>query len=327
MLSSITIRSKLFLRFLLSGILAFSYCCDAERLHLVIPGGAGGGWDSTARGVGDALSRAGLIETVSYENISGGSGSRAISYLIETADRQQNTLMVSSSPIILSSLRGIFPQTFRELEPVTAIIADYGAFVVRSESPFLDWASVVQSFASDPGSVKFAGASSRGSMDHLVAALAIKASEHNPAELRYIPYGSGGQAMVGLLSKEVQILSTGLSEAIFLAEQGEVRILAVTAPEPIEDFPEVKTLIESGVSASFVNWRGFFAAPGFPEERKNFYIDQLERMYETSQWAEIRSARKWTNLFIPGDKFQKFLDEQESMLDELLIDLGMKKAQ
>ena len=296
----------------------------AKRLHILIPGGAGGGWDSTARGVGEALSRSGLIETISYENMSGGSGSRAIAHLIETAERQNNTMMISSTPIILSSLRGVFPQSFRDLTPVAAVIADYGAFVVRSDSPHKNWQSVVDSFLRDPRSIKVAGGSARGSMDHLVAALAIKQSGGNPKELRYIPYNAGGQAMVGLLSGETQMLSTGLSEALALAEQGEVRILIMTAPEPLEDLPNIPTLIEGGVSASFINWRGFFAAPGFPVEQQDIYVEQLSEMYKTDQWEAIRSSRGWSNLFVTGGEFIDFLERQEKELDELLKDLGLK---
>ena len=41
-----------------------------ESIHFLIPGGAGGGWDTTARGTGEALSKAGLVDTISYENMS-----------------------------------------------------------------------------------------------------------------------------------------------------------------------------------------------------------------------------------------------------------------
>ncbi len=308
---------------LLLSLSLFALPGAAQRLHLLIPGGAGGGWDSTARGVGEALSRSGIIDTLSYENMSGGSGSKAISHLIETADRQDSTLMISSSPIILSSLRGIFSQSFRDLTPIAAVVADYGALAVREDSPHQDWQSLVSAFVDEPGSIKVAGGSARGSMDHLVAALAIKASGGDPKELRYIPYNAGGQAMVGLLSGETQMLSTGLSEAIALAEQGEVRILAMTAPAPLTG-SAVPTLIEQGADISFVNWRGFFAAPGFPQHRSQYYLQQLEKMYQTEQWQTIRRSRGWVDLFISGEEFYQFLVRQEQELDALLIELGLK---
>ena len=53
------------------------------RTHFLIPAGPGGGWDGTARGIGEALVKSGLVEDVSFENLSGGGGGRAIAKLIE----------------------------------------------------------------------------------------------------------------------------------------------------------------------------------------------------------------------------------------------------
>ena len=108
---------------------------DIESLHFLIPGGAGGGWDGTARGTGEALTKAGIVGTASYENMSGGGGGKAIAHLIETAKKQQGTLMVNSTPIVIRSLQKVFPQSFRDLTPVAGIIGDYAALVVNTGSP------------------------------------------------------------------------------------------------------------------------------------------------------------------------------------------------
>ena len=68
-----------------------------DSIHFLIPGGAGGGWDGTARGTGEALTEAGLVGSASYENMSGGGGGKAIGFLIENADSSHNTLMVNST--------------------------------------------------------------------------------------------------------------------------------------------------------------------------------------------------------------------------------------
>jgi len=295
-----------------------------ERLHLLIPGGAGGGWDTTARGIGAALSTSGLVDVVSFENISGGGGSKAMAYLIETAERQHSTLMISSTPIILNALKGIFPQSYKDLVPVATAIADYGAFVVKVDSPYQNWQQMLDDYRLDPRNVKVAGGSVRGSMDHLVAVLAFKKSGVDAQQLRYIPYNAGAKAMVGLLSEETDMLSTGLSEAIALAEQGEVRILAMTAPQRVAYAPTVPTLVEQSVEVEFTNWRGFFAAPGVPEGRLAYYHNLLSSMYKTAEWEEIRQRRGWSNLSITGADFVDFLAEQELELAQVMVDLGMK---
>lgn len=319
------ILKKLFLKAglaVLLGCLTGGAAAD-NRIHFLIPGGAGGGWDTTARGVGEALARSGLVEVSSYENLSGGGGSRAMAHLIETADRQDNTLMISSSPIILRSLRKIYPQSYRDLTPVASVVVDYGAFVVRIDSPYESWQDVIDDFKNNPRGVNIAGGSSRASMDHIVAAFAFQKSGVDAMQMKYIPYNAGGHAMVGLLSGETQLLSTGLSEAISLADQGEVRILATTAPDRLPRAPDVPTLVEQGVPAVFSNWRGFFAAPGASDEQLEKFEAVLSRLFATTEWQTTRDLRGWTDFFVSGDDFVAFLEEQEQEMAALLRSLGL----
>jgi hypothetical protein len=96
--------------------------------------------------------------------------------------------------------------------------------------------------------------------------MVMQAAGEDPTALNYIPYDAGGEAMAGLLSGEIDALSTGFSEAIALADQGEVRILGVTAPERVAAYDSAPTFMEQGIDTEFVNWRGFFAAPGLRRE-------------------------------------------------------------
>jgi putative tricarboxylic transport membrane protein len=203
------------------------------------------------------------------------------------------------------------------------VIADYGAFVVRVDSPYLSWQDVIDDYRRDYRRVNIAGGSSRGSTDHVVAALAFAKSGLDVRRLKYIPYNAGGHAMVGLLSGETQLLSTGLSEGAALAEQGEVRILAITAPERLPLFPEVPTLVEQGVPAIFANWRGFLAAPGLEPQLAQDYELLLEKLLATEAWPELRDSRGWSHLHVSGDDFENFLAEQERELSILLADLGL----
>jgi len=291
---------------------------DVESIHFLIPGGAGGGWDGTARGTGEALTKAGLIGQASFENMSGGGGGKAIAHIIETASRQSGTLMVNSTPIVLRSLRGRFPQSFRDLTPIAEVIGDYGAFVVRADSPLQSWDEAVAAFKDDPKKVKVAGGSVKGSMDHLVAAQAFKAAGGDSDKVRYIAYDAGGKAMAGLLSGETALLSTGLGEALEQAKAGQVRILCVTAPEAVEGVPPC------GEGAEFVNWRGFFGAPGLDEATADNYAAVLGKMYETDAWEEVRARNGWVNIYKPRAEFVSFLEEQEGAMKSLLNGLGIE---
>jgi putative tricarboxylic transport membrane protein len=313
--------------FLMARLVVTPVCTgfEAEKVHFLIPGGAGGGWDGTARGVGKALTDSGILKTASYENMSGGGGGKAINYLITTAKRQHGTMMVNSTPIVIRSLTGVFPQSFRDLTLIASVIADYAAFVVPKDSKIKSWSEVVDMFKKDPKSVKVAGGSVQGGMDHLVPAMAMEAAGGDPLALVYVPYDAGGKAMAGLLSGDTQVLSTGFSEAVGLANQGEVRIVAVTSEKRLSQAPDVPTLMELGYDVSFANWRGFFGAPGLPEEKAEGYRAMLKKMYDTKEWEQIRSRRGWNNLYKPGQEFYSFLEKQEKVIGDLMRKLGFLK--
>ena len=294
-----------------------------STIHFLVPGGAGGGWDGTARGTGEALTGAGLIESASYENLSGGGGGVAIAHIIETADQQGDTLMVNSTPIIIRSLTGVFPQSFRDLTPVAAVIADYAAFAVAADSELETWDDVLAAFREDPNSVKIAGGSVRGGMDHLVAALAFQSAGEDPLAVSYIAYDAGGDALAGLLTGETQVLSTGIGEVLGQMEAGQVRILAMTGDERIPEAPDVPTLQELGYDVSFANWRGFFGAPGLSDERADAYAEVLGQMYETEAWETVRTRNGWTNFYRPRADFVVFLEENEQVIGDMMRQLGV----
>ena len=293
---------------------------DVESIHFLIPGGAGGGWDGTARGTGQALTDAGIVGTATYENMSGGGGGKAIGYLIENAESNHGTLMVNSTPIVIRSLTGRFPHNFRDLTMIAGTIGDYAAFVVGKDSDVNSFGDLVA--AMDKGRVSIGGGSVPGGMDHLVAAMAMKAAGKDPLAVNYIPYDAGGKAMAALLSGEIMALSTGFSEAVALAEAGEVRIIGVTSADRVDAYADAPTLKEQGIDAEFVNWRGFFAAPGLPADTADAYRAAIAKMYDTPEWEAVRAQNGWVNIHNPGADFESFLAEQEAVIKSLMTELG-----
>ena len=189
----------------------------------MIGGGAGGGWDGTARGTGEALTKAGMLKGASFENMSGGGGGKALSFLINT--KPENTVLVQSTPLVLRSItrhkgyvKGDGVLSYKDVVPIAGVIGDYGAIAVAKNSPYKTFGDVVAAYNKDPKSVKMAGGSVRGSMDHLIGALAFQEAGADPNNVVYVPYDAGGKALAGLLSGETQILSTGDWEKLWVQE-------------------------------------------------------------------------------------------------------------
>ena len=319
---------KLFQNYLIAAALVLTFnpvatlAADVDKLHFLIPGGAGGGWDGTARGTGEALTKSGLLGSASYENMSGGGGGKAIGWLIENAASNHETLMVNSTPIIIRSLTKRFPQNFRDLTPIAGIIGDYQALFVNANSNIKNFDDLIAIYKKNPKDLSIAGGSVPGSMDHLSAALALQAANADPTRVKYLAFDAGGEVMAAILSGEADAGVSGFSEAVELAKAGKVRIIGVTSQERVPAFDAAPTFVEQGYNAVFINWRGFFAAPGLPQSKKDAYIKMLGKIYDTPEWEAVRARNGWVNIYNPGDDFVSYLENQEKEIAKLMKELG-----
>ena len=315
---------------LFSAILLFSATATnsiaMEKIHFVIGGGAGGGWDGTARGTGEALTKSGMLKSASFENMSGGGGGKALAFMINT--QPKNTILVQSTPLVLRSITrhegyvtGSGVLSYKDVTPIAGVIGDYGAIAVAKDSPYKNFKDVVDAYKKNPSSIKMAGGSVRGSMDHLIGALAFQAAGANPNDVAYIPYDAGGKALAGLLSGETQIISTGLGE--LMGARDQVRIIGITAPSRIADAPDAPTLKEQGYDVQFVNWRGFFGPPNMSNKDKKALSAMLGKVMKTPEWEAVRKRNAWVNIYNSDKDFVKFLDAQTVEMTALMKKLGV----
>jgi len=315
---------------LFSAILLFSATATnsiaMDKIHFVIGGGAGGGWDGTARGTGEALTKSGMLKSASFENMSGGGGGKALAFMINT--KPKNTILVQSTPLVLRSITrhegyvtGSGVLSYKDVTPIAGVIGDYGAIAVAKDSPYKNFKDVVDAYKKNPSSIKMAGGSVRGSMDHLIGALAFQAAGANPNDVAYIPYDAGGKALAGLLSGETQIISTGLGE--LMGARDQVRIIGITAPSRVADAPDAPTLKEQGYDVQFVNWRGFFGPPNMSNKDKKALSTMLGKVMETPEWEAVRKRNAWVNIYNSDKDFVKFLEKQTVEMTALMKKLGV----
>ena len=293
-----------------------------DTLHLLIPGGAGGGWDTTARATGSALMASGLVNHVSYENRSGAGGAKGFTYMLDRRARSESVLMVSSTPILVRTLRPEFGQDWRQLTPVASMIGDYGALMVRGDASFRSLEDLATLLRRDPAAVKFAGGSNRGDLDHLILASAFKALGLRPQDARYVPYGAGGQATLALLGGETLAMAATVGDAISHIRSGHVRVLAIAAPRRLDELPDVPTFTELGYPLEFLNWRGFFAVPGISDNDLQRYTALFDRLAETSAWRAELQRHGWVEVRHGGPGFAAYLDRQEQQIADLMKALG-----
>jgi len=297
-----------------------------ESVHFLIPGGAGGGWDTTARAVGRSLVESDLLDSASFENMSGASGGKGVSHMLEVAEKDPRMLMINSTPIIARSLIPAYGQSWRDLTPVAAMIGDYGAVTVSNESRYQHFNELFADVLEDPRSLTFSGGSTRGGLDHLIIASIYREAGLQPHDARYVPYDAGGKSLLALLSGEVDAMSATVGDAIAAARDGRARVLAVAAPERLPELPDVPTLRELGYDVELLNWRGFFGVPGMPEDVRSEFIELFGELRTRELWQAQIERYGWVEKFMAGEEFVDYLEEQEAFVGELMVDLGFIRS-
>ncbi len=298
----------------------------SKALEIVAPAGAGGGWDTLARTVQRALETEKLYpQPTSVVNKVGGGGAVGLAYIF-TKKADDYELVVYSPPLVINTLNKTFENDYKELTPLAKLITDYQVILVKADSPYKTMGDLMAAMKKDPGSVKFAGASSPGSMDHLAIAKLAKGAGIDPNKLSYIAFNDVGSGLTALLGGNVGFMSTGVGEAIPQIEAKTVRALGVSSADRrggvMKDVPTWK---EAGYNTTYEVWRGIFGVPGMSADAKAWWGESLKRMSATKTWKESLEKLQWVDAYADGDTFAKFLDEEFKSYKELMTDTGFIK--
>ena len=296
-----------------------------RAMEFVAPAGAGGGWDLTIRTVGRVLQETGLVSVpMPVTNREGGGGGVNLAYMQERTG-SDDFIAVYSPPLILINLNGTTPLSYEDTTPLARLITDYQAFIVAQNSPYESIHDVMEALKENPKSVKIAGTSAAGSMDHIAFLMIAKeAGIENLNEIDYIAFQDGSSASQ-VMGGHVDILSTSLSQVSGLIESGDLVVLAQTASHRVGTgvMAEIPTCIEEGINATFENWRGLFGPPEMPDYAVEYWSGVLAEMVETEEWQAALVSNGWDDAYLDADGFLNFLVEVNEDYKTILNDIGM----
>lgn len=300
-----------------------------SNITIVAPSGAGGGWDLTARSVAKIMSETGLVEkAITVENRAGGGGAVFMAEYATKEAENDYMLMAKSPPIIINNLKaeGNSPYGYKDTKPLAQLTRDYGAIVVKADSPYNNLTELLDAIKADPSSLTLAGGSAPGSMDHLVGVLPAYAYGIDPKQVKYVSYDGGGEAIAALLGGNADVIATDASTIGEYVKSGDVKVLAVSSTErltgALEDVPTFKEL---GLDAEFTIWRGLFGPKNMSDEAFEYWTTKLSEMVETDEWKAELERNGWQHEYRNAEEFTAFLEEQEAVIGELLKALDMHK--
>jgi putative tricarboxylic transport membrane protein len=305
------------------GLFAGSARAELDRLTLMAPAAPGGGWDSTARQMQSALVKARIVKNVQVVNVTGAGGTVGLAGLVNNSKGDGNQLMVMGLVMTGAVLTNHSPVTLAQVTPIARLTGEYEMIVVPANSPIKDMKGLVAALKKDVGAVSWGGGSAGGT-DHILAGLIAKAAGVDPAKVNYIAHSGGGEAMANILGGKVTVGVSGVSEFASQIKAKRLRGLAVSSAKRI-DGVDVPTLKESGLDVELSNWRGVVAAPGLSDAQRKDLLAVVDKLAKSKEWKAILKKQDWTDLYMAGDEYAKYLKEQDATVSATLKSIGLVK--
>ena len=293
----------------------------AANIKMMIPANPGGGWDTTGRALGKALQESGVASSVTYENKGGAAGIIGLAQYANATKGDGNSLMVMGAVMLGGIITGKPPVSLDKVTPIARLTSEYNVFVVPANSPLKTMKDVVEQLKKDPGSVKWGGGS-RGSTEHIAAAMLAREVGVDAAKINYVPFRGGGEAVAAILGGNVTVGGSGYSEFQQYIETGKMRPIAVTSGKRLKGI-NIPTMIEQGYNIEIGNWRGVYAPAGLTAAQRKGLTDMVLKATKSKSWAESLEKNNWTPAWMPNPEFDDFVDREFASLRATMVKSGM----
>jgi putative tricarboxylic transport membrane protein len=293
----------------------------AANIKMMIPANPGGGWDATGRTLGKAMQDAGVASSVAFENKGGAAGALGLAQFVNASKGDGNAMMVMGAVMLGGIITGKPPVSLSQATPIARLTTEYNVFVLPASSPLKSMADVVAQMKKDPATVKWGGGS-RGSTEHIAAAMIAREVGVDAAKINYVPFRGGGEAVAAILGGNVTVGGSGYSEFAQYIESGKMRAIAMTSATRLKGI-NVPTLKEQVINVEIGNWRGVYGAPGITPEQRKALTELVQKAIDSKSWAEALEKNNWTPAVMVGKEFEDFVDREFASLRATMVKAGM----
>jgi tripartite-type tricarboxylate transporter receptor subunit TctC len=292
-------------------------------IQLIVPWGAGGGTDATARIIGTLLEKD-LKQPVNVVNRTGGSG--VVGHdAIAKAPADGYTLGLITVEITMMHHVGLTQLKHTDYTPIGLVNADPAAINVRSDSPYKSVKELLGAIKANPGKMKASG-TGQGGIWHLAIAGLLKQQGIDPNALPWVPSNGAAPGMQDMVAGGVDVVPCSIPEARAMIDSGKARALAIMDPNPPALYPNVPTLQkELGSDWAIAAWRVIAAPKGIPADVQRTLVTALKKVYDSKDYKDFMASRGFGVVWADPAGTTKFMADSDANLGAALKAVGLAK--
>ena len=283
-----------------------------KPVQIIAPFSAGGDADLAARALASVLPRylnGQPAVVVNRTGASGAIGSEAVAR--GTPDGYTLLLGRVGSAAVLPALASKLGYRWNDYTFLGLLELNPYVCMVRADSPIRSFQDLVAAIRSRPGKLTYSTAGF-GTIHEMGPQMMFDAFKLGRDAAVQVPFKGGGDAVVAILSGQVDFGCGNLGPANPQIQAGKVRALMVTLPERYRDIPDVPTARESGAEAMerIVGWSALMGPPGMSRELQAFWAGVLAQVAKDPDW--IRATEKIGSVprILSAAETERFVREQ-----------------
>ena len=306
---------------LLGSAVAQSY--PTRPITMVVPWGAGGGTDATARIVA-ALMEKEMGQPVNVVNRTGGNGVVGHS-AIATAPADGYTIGMITVEISMMHWAGLTQLTPADYTPISLMNIDPAGVTVRTDAPYKNLGDLVTAIKANPGKFKASG-TGQGGIWHLALAGMLNDLKIPVSAVPWVPSNGAAPAMNDLAAGGIEFVTCSLPEARALIDAGKARPLAIMASQPSALFPAAPTLkAAAGSNWAIGAWRGIAAPKGLPADVQAKLGAIMKKIYDGQEFQGFMQQRGFGTIYADSKGFEQFMAKGDADMGVVMKSLGLAK--
>jgi tripartite-type tricarboxylate transporter receptor subunit TctC len=230
-------------------------------VRFIVGFAAGGSTDMSGRLVANSISGP-LGQPVLIENRVGGAGNVASEHVARSAPDGLTYVVGSIGTHTTNQFlyRNLPFHVVNDFTPVSLVLISASVIVVNPALPVRSVAELVAHARANPGKLNV-GTSGVGASQHFAAAVF---EQKAGVRFTYVPYRGGAPAMTALISGQLDLVFSPLSETMSYIQSGQVRPLGVSRTERMPALPDVPPIADTVPGYDYNSWIGIFGPARLP---------------------------------------------------------------
>jgi tripartite-type tricarboxylate transporter receptor subunit TctC len=295
----------------------------ARPITLIVPWGAGGGTDATARILGSLMEKE-LGQPVTVVNRTGGSG--VVGHAaIAAAPADGYTIGLATVEIGMMHWQGLTELSGASYTPIGLVNADPAGIQVRADAPYKTVQDLLAAIRANPGKFKASG-TGQGGIWHLALAGLLRDQKIDPAAVGWVPSNGAAPGLQDMVAGGIEIAPVSLPEARSLIDAGKIKSLAVMNDKPAALYPNVPTLKAAiGSNWTMAAWRGIVAPKGIPADVRNKLAATVQKVANSKEYQDFMASRGFGVVYSGPEEFGRFMARSDAELGATMKAVGIAK--